>query len=174
MSMIWGANLRGLEEAEVDSIGCGSERLSGPEPETEADVTESGELSCDVLSLLELRECLIFVSTGWGKARRAFDPLVVPRSAERRFADLFVSSVDWGGITESIGPSPPPPVARRCMMTMLVVVMRRNGNNGGICGSCDTEGGSGSEKRIGTERNKVSIITMIITIIHTWVHTLAR
>ncbi len=132
MSMIWGANLRGFEEAEVDSIGCGSERLPEPEPETEADVIESGELSCDVLSLPGLRECLILVSTGCGKARRAFDPLV-PRSAERRFADLLVSSVDWGGITESIGPNPLPPAARRCMMTMLVVVMvrmRRDENNG--------------------------------------------
>ena len=58
VSTIWGANRRGFGELEVeeDSIGCGSGRLP--------DVTVSGEGSCDVLSLLELRECLMLVSTG--------------------------------------------------------------------------------------------------------------
>ena len=118
VSMIWGANLGGLGVSVMDSIGCASERLPAPAPapapEAEADVIESGEWSCDVLSLLELRECLIVVSTGWGKARRAFVPLV-PESAERGFVDLFGSSMDLGGIIELIVHKR----SRRCMMMLM-------------------------------------------------------
>lgn len=47
VSIIWGANLRGFEEPEVDSIGWGSE--------------------CNVLSKPAVRECLrVDSSIGWG------------------------------------------------------------------------------------------------------------
>lgn len=117
VSMICGANLRGLGVSVLDSIGCASERLPAPapdpapEPEAEDDVIASGEWSCDVLSLLELREYLIVVSTGWGKARRAFVPLV-PRWAEGGFVDLFGSSIDWGGM-----------IGLKCCMMMRIRMM---------------------------------------------------
>ena len=67
VSSIWGANLLGFGElgespAEVEnSIGCGT---SAGAVACLLDVRESEEWSCDVLSLLELRECLTLVSTG--------------------------------------------------------------------------------------------------------------
>lgn len=98
--MIWGANLRGFGDSEVDSIGCDNELLPVLEPEFDViDGEWEGEL-CDVLSLLALRECLIFVSTGWGKARRCFVAFGA-RSAEggsllNIVVDLLLSSIGSG------------------------------------------------------------------------------
>lgn len=94
--MIWGANLRGFGESEADSIGCGNERLL---EEAELGVMDGEweweELSCDALSLLALRECLILVSTGWGKARRCFVALTGRSAEEGVDVDLLLSSIGW-------------------------------------------------------------------------------
>ena len=97
--MIWGANLRGLGGSEADSIGCGDEVLPVLEPEIDVIDEEWEGVSRDVLSLLALRECLIFVSTGWGKARRCFVAFAA-RSAEGGsliiVVDLLLSSIGCG------------------------------------------------------------------------------
>ncbi len=102
VSMIWGANRRGFGEEDVESIGWGNGRL--------LDVRESGDGSCGVLSLLGLRECLIFVSTGWGKARRALAPLAgasaegglgnddAGASLVRGDGDFGDEGGEWGGM----------------------------------------------------------------------------
>lgn len=114
--MTWGANLRGFGGSEADSIGCGNELLPVLEPEVDVIDGEWEEVSRDVLSLLALRECLVFVSTGCGKARRCFVALTA-KLAEGGSSiivvdvDLLLSSIgcgkgkgldfgeeEWGGI----------------------------------------------------------------------------
>lgn len=47
------------------------------------------------MSLLALRECLIFVSTGWGKARRCFVAFTARSAEEGVVVDLLLSSIGW-------------------------------------------------------------------------------
>lgn len=96
--MIWGANLRGFGGSEADSIGCGNGLLPVLEPEIDVIDGDGEGVSRDVLSLVALRECLIFVSTGWGKARRCFVALRgrSPEGGCFIVVDLLLSSIGCG------------------------------------------------------------------------------